>query len=62
MFLIGAIIIGILLQLVVITIPFLADAFGVHNLSLIEWGIVIAFSLVPLIVNEIIKFISKKQQ
>lgn len=56
MFLIGSIIVGILLQLVVISVPVLADAFGVHNLSLKDWGIVFVFSLIPLIVNEIIKF------
>jgi len=54
-YLIGAIIVGFILQLGVISIPFLANAFGVHNLSLRDWGIVILFSLVPLIVNEIIK-------
>ncbi|MFT4146340.1 MAG: cation-translocating P-type ATPase [Mobilitalea sp.] len=59
-YLIGAIIIGILLQLVVITVPFLSSAFGVHNLSLTEWGIVIGFSLIPLCVNEIIKLFSNK--
>ncbi len=60
-YLIGAIIVGILLQLVVITVPFLSTAFGVHNLSLTEWGIVIAFSLVPLCVNEIIKLFASKK-
>lgn len=55
-YLIGSIIVGILLQLVVITIPALADAFGVHSLNLKEWAIVILFSLIPLAVNEIIKF------
>lgn len=58
-FLIGAIIVGILLQLVVITVPALANAFGVHSLSLVEWGIVIGFALIPLIVNEIIKAFSR---
>lgn len=61
-FLIGAIIIGLLLQLVVITVPFLADAFGVHNLSLREWGIVLGFSLIPLAVNELIKLITRKKE
>ncbi len=61
-YLIGAIIIGILLQLVVITVPFIADAFGVHNLSVTEWGIVLVFALIPLIVNEIIKFFTKKAE
>ncbi len=54
--LIVAIIVGILLQLVVISIPVLADAFGVQNLTLTDWGLVISFSLIPLVVNEIIKF------
>jgi P-type Ca2+ transporter type 2C len=53
--LIGSIIVGILLQLVVISVPILATAFGVQNLTLQDWGIVIGFSLIPLIVNEIIK-------
>lgn len=61
-FLIGAIIIGILLQLVVITVPFLATAFGVHNLSFGEWGIVLGFSLIPLIVNEIIKLFTRSKE
>jgi Ca2+-transporting ATPase len=55
-----AIIVGILLQLVVISIPFLANAFGVQNLSLEDWGIVIGFSLIPLLVNEIMKRVTKK--
>jgi Ca2+-transporting ATPase len=54
-YLIGAIIVGFILQLVVITIPFLANAFKVGNLSLENWGIVIVLALVPLIINEIIK-------
>ncbi|MDF2567188.1 MAG: ATPase [Oscillospiraceae bacterium] len=63
--LIGAIIIGLVLQFGVISIPALADAFKVHNLSLQDWGIVILFALVPLVVNEIIKIVtnaSKKDE
>ncbi len=59
LYLIGAIVIGILLQLVVITIPALADAFGVHNLSLSEWGVALGFALIPLLVNEVIKLFSR---
>ncbi len=55
MYLIGAIIVGFILQFSVISIPFLANAFKVHNLSLSDWGLVILFSLVPLTVNEIVK-------
>ncbi|WP_330587909.1 cation-translocating P-type ATPase [Anaerocolumna sedimenticola] len=58
-YLIGSIIVGIILQLGVISIPFLALAFKVHNLSLRDWGIVILFALVPLVVNEIIKLFAR---
>ncbi|TAH72144.1 MAG: cation-translocating P-type ATPase [Anaerolineaceae bacterium] len=54
-YLIGAIITGLLLQLLVISVPFLAKAFQVRNLSLKDWVLVIMFALVPLLVNEIIK-------
>ncbi len=59
-FLIGAIVIGILLQLLVISIPVLATAFGVHSISLLDWCIVLGFALIPLIVNEIIKVLNRK--
>ncbi|MDF2699858.1 MAG: ATPase, partial [Haloplasmataceae bacterium] len=35
-----AIVVGLFLQLVVITVPFLSDAFKVQNLSLRDWGLV----------------------
>ncbi|MFA5523050.1 MAG: cation-translocating P-type ATPase [Tissierellales bacterium] len=54
-YLIGSIIVGFILQLGVVSIPFLANVFGVQNLSSIDWGIVILFALVPLIVNEMVK-------
>ncbi len=55
-YLIGAIITGFALQLLVISVPGLAKAFQVQNLSLKDWGLVILFALIPLLVNEIIKF------
>lgn len=54
-YLIGAILLGMLLQFVVISIPVLAGAFHVQMLSLRDWLIVILFALVPLVVNECIK-------
>jgi Ca2+-transporting ATPase len=54
-FLVGSLIVGMLLQLVVISVPVLAKAFGVHNLTLQDWALVLIFALIPLIVNEIIK-------
>lgn len=63
LYIIGAIIVGLILQIGVISIPFLAKAFKVQMLSLADWGLVIAFAIVPLVVNEIIKlFMRIKEQ
>lgn len=61
-YLIGAIVVGFILQIGVISIPFLANAFKVHNLSLQDWGIVIALALIPLILNEIIKKLRRPEK
>lgn len=58
-YLIGAIFIGLLLQFVVINIPFLAEAFKVHSLPLNDALMVIGFALIPLIVNELIKAVNR---
>ncbi len=60
-YLIGAIIVGIILQLVVISIPFLAKAFGVHAISLMDWCIVIGFALIPFLINELIKVLTRNK-
>ncbi|MBP3040744.1 calcium-translocating P-type ATPase, SERCA-type [Bacillaceae bacterium Marseille-Q3522] len=53
--LIASILIGIFLQFVVISIPFLSEAFNVQMLSLRDWGIVIVLGLTPLLLNEVLK-------
>ena len=58
-YLIGAIVVGILLQDIVITVPFLANVFNVWDLALNDWLIVSALAIVPLIVNEIIKLFKR---
>lgn len=62
MYLIGAIIIGFILQFGVITVPFLANAFKVHMLSFNDWALVIVFALIPLMLNEIIKLATKRRE
>lgn len=57
--LIGAIIIGLFLQLGVISVPFMAAAFKVHMLSLYDWGLVFLFALIPVSVNELLKLFSR---
>ncbi|ASW43615.1 calcium-translocating P-type ATPase, PMCA-type [Clostridium isatidis] len=53
--LIGAIVFGIALQYSIITIPFTAKLFKVYSLTIKDWLIVILISLIPLIINEILK-------
>lgn len=58
-YLIGAIILGVLLQLFVILIPPIASVFKVYMLTLNDWIFVILLSLVPLVINELFKIIKK---
>ncbi|HIT44460.1 TPA: cation-translocating P-type ATPase [Candidatus Avacholeplasma faecigallinarum] len=58
-----AFIAGIVLQLFVIETPGVQDVFSTFNLSAIEWVITAVFSIMPLIVHEIVvlvKYIKKK--
>lgn len=59
--LIGAIVIGIAVQIVIVTVPFLSAAFKLHNLSWGEWGMAILLALIPLITNEVLKLFLRKQ-
>lgn len=54
-YLLLSIVAGVVLQFILISTPFLADAFKVHALPLNDWLIVFGLSLLPLMVNEIIK-------
>jgi P-type Ca2+ transporter type 2C len=61
-YLAGAIVLGIFLQVIVITVPALASIFKVYPLSLRDWAFVGILSIMPLIVNEIAKiFIRAKK-
>ncbi|MEW8956811.1 calcium-translocating P-type ATPase, SERCA-type [Clostridium sp.] len=62
-FLILSIVFGIFLQDIIITVPFLANIFGVYDLNLNDWFIVSLLSIIPLVANEIIKiFIRAKNK
>ena len=62
MYLVGAVILGLILQLGVITIPAFANAFKVQNLSAFNWGLVMFFSIVPFILNEFSKLFIKESE
>ena len=61
-YLVGAIVVGVILQLGVISVPFLASAFNVQMLSGRDWGLVIIFALVPLLVNELVKLFARVKE
>ena len=54
-YLVGAILLGIFLQLFVIEVPFMQRAFHLQMLDLGGWVIAISLGLVPLLFNEIFK-------
>ncbi|HSP47247.1 MAG TPA: cation-translocating P-type ATPase, partial [Clostridiaceae bacterium] len=58
-YLILSIVVGIFLQYLVITIDPIANAFRVHDLPLNDWILVFALSVIPLIVNELIKLLRR---
>lgn len=58
--LILSIIVGIALQVGLISIPPISAVFKVTQMDSSHWGMVIGLSLIPLIVNEIIKVVTRK--
>lgn len=50
--------VGIALQLAVVEIPFLNNAFKTHNFDGFEWGIAFGLAVVPLALHEIVIFIN----
>ena len=62
LYLLGAIAIGFILQLGVISIPLFANAFKVQNLPAHDWGLVLALSVVPLVLNEISKLFMREPE
>ncbi|MBN2173915.1 MAG: cation-translocating P-type ATPase, partial [Bacteroidales bacterium] len=61
-FLSGAILLGVLLQLIVIGIPVMQRAFHLQMLDLDGWIIAISLGLVPLMFNEIFKIFLRAHQ
>jgi len=57
--LLGSIFIGILLQTMILFTPVLRNIFSVYKLNLYDWSWIIGLSLVPLIVNELIKLLKR---
>jgi Ca2+-transporting ATPase len=54
-YLVGAILIGLALQMIVVGIPVIRSAFHLQMPDLRAWGIIFALGFTPLVLNEIIK-------
>ena len=61
-FLIGSIVIGIVLQMGLTSIPQIAKMFKVTAIDPSHWGMVIGLSLVPFVVNEVIKVVTRREK
>ena len=60
-YLIGAVVLGIILQILIVSILALAEIFKLTALPLTTWLIVTGIALVPAILNEIRKFFKTKK-
>lgn len=58
-YLILAILFSTLLHMMILYVPFLNSVFGVAPLSLYEWGLVLAFSVPVILVDEVLKFFGR---
>ncbi len=54
-YLVGAVIFGLVIQLMVLYIPFMKEAFKLQYLNLNDWLMVLGLGLIPLAANEILK-------
>lgn len=54
-YLIAAVVFGFALQVIIISVPFLADAFKVQPLEMQDWLIVLGLSLIPFVLKELSK-------
>lgn len=60
-YLVVAIFVGVILQFMIMAIPSISIMFGVTMLNFIDLDIVIIFSLIPMIINEIVKKIQNNK-
>lgn len=60
-YLIGAVVIGLGLQVLVLYIPILKEAFKLQSIGFKDWLMVLALGLVPLFANEVIKLFSRRK-
>lgn len=60
-YLFGAVVASLLLQLIVLYVPFMTDAFKLQAVGVKEWLGVFALSAVPLLANELVKVFTRRK-
>jgi len=60
-YLLASILLGILIQFLIIIVPFFAQVFNVFTLNVRDWILVTLISLIPFIVNELFKLIKYRK-
>jgi len=55
-FLIAATLLSTAMHMMIVYVPFFNDVFSIHAMTAYEWGLVMAFSLPVLLVDEVLKF------
>lgn len=58
-YLIAATFSSTLLHVMIVYVPFFNDVFSIHAMSLHEWGLVLAFALPVILVDEVLKFFGR---
>src|SRR5690606_3965286 len=59
-YLFGSVAVGLLLQLIVLYVPFMTQAFKLQAVGIKEWLAVFALSIIPLLANEIVKVFTRR--
>jgi len=58
-FLIAATLLSTAMHMMIVYVPFFNDVFSIHSMTSGEWGLVMAFSLPVLLVDEVLKFFGR---
>lgn len=61
-FLIASIIIGFSLQVFVLEVPFMTEAFKLQRIGIYEWLFLLVLGIIPLLVNEVNKVFKRRKQ
>ncbi|HLT86806.1 MAG TPA: cation-translocating P-type ATPase [Sphingobacterium sp.] len=59
-YLFGSVAVGLLLQLIVLYVPFMTQAFKLQAVGIKEWLAVFALSIIPLLANEVVKVFTRR--